>query len=219
MRASWRRGPVDEAADRAGRAAAGPPRRKDHMRKLLRVALRLGSWAIMLAVLAAVVGVVALVAGPRLVGWQGVIVLSGSMEPTLKVGGIAFIELLSDPEEVRIGDIVTYRSLQDSDKRISHRVIEIIDDEGHLSYRTKGDNSELPDQQLIPAENLVGKVRFHLPYLGHVVEGLRSRGAFLLFVGIPAALIIAGELRNIFRELARGRRMRLPLGRDGGGED
>ena len=171
----------------------------------MRIALKVGRWIVLLGALAALGGMLALIAGPRLVGWQGVIVLSGSMEPALKVGGVAFVEPLSAPDEVRIGDIVTYRSPNDPETQISHRVVEVINSEGHVSYRTKGDNNELPDQELVPADNLIGKVRFHLPYLGYAVDWLRHRDGFLLFMGIPAALIIASELRNIVRELARGR--------------
>jgi len=189
------------------------------MRRSLRVALRLGNWIALLAVVVVVGGWLALMAGPPLVGWQSAIVLSGSMEPALKVGGIAFVERLSNPEEVRAGDVITFRSPNDPSKQVSHRVVEVVNDGNGLDFRTKGDNNEQPDQQLIPAENLVGKVRFHLPYLGYVVDWLRGREGFLLFVGIPGILIIAGELRNIVREVVRARRVRLRSRAGGARED
>lgn len=176
------------------------------MKKVARISLRFAGWAATLAAVVVVLGVLALMVGPRVVGWQGLIIFTGSMEPALKVGGVAFVEPLSNPEEVRVGDIIAYRSLRDRQKLISHRVIEIVADEDGLRFRTKGDASELPDQEPIPAENLVGKVRFHVPYAGYAADKLRHREYFYLLVGIPAALIIAGELWNIARAVRHGRR-------------
>ncbi|MDO8616075.1 MAG: signal peptidase I [Dehalococcoidia bacterium] len=184
----------------------------------LRMALRLGGWIVLAGAIVVAAGWLVVAAGPRLVGWQSAVVLSGSMEPALNVGDIAFVELTSNPGAVRPGDIITFRSPDDHSRRVSHRVVEVVNDGNGLSFRTKGDSNELPDQQLIPAENLVGKVRFHLPYLGYVGDWLRGRDGFLLFVGIPGILIITGELRNIAREVARARRLRL-VSRAGGGEE
>ena len=169
------------------------------MKKAAIISLRLAGWTVTLAAVMAVVGVLALMAGPRLLGWQGLIVFSGSMEPALKVGGLALVEPVSDPSEIQVGDIITYRSLNDPDKQISHRVIEVIDDTEGLRFGTKGDASELPDQQPIPAENLIGKVRFHVPYLGYAADKLRHRDSFLLIMAPLAGLIILGEVVNIAR--------------------
>ena len=188
------------------------------MKRPWRVALRLASWAVLLAAVLVAAGWLAVMAGPRLVGWQSTIVLSGSMAPALKVGDIAFVEQLSDPRQVRAGDIITFRSPDEPSKHISHRVVEVLNDGSGLRFQTKGDSNEQPDQPLIPAQDLVGKVRYHLPYLGYVGDWLRGRDGFLLFVGIPGILLIIGELRNIAREVAQARRVRLDA-RAGGGRD
>ena len=176
------------------------------MRNVARITLRLAGWLVSLALLTAVMGLMALMVGPRLLGWRGVIVLSGSMEPALKVGGLAFVEPTTDAESVQVGDIIAFRSLKNPNQQISHRVIEIVNDADGLRFRTKGDNSELPDQQLVPADNLLGKVRFHLPYLGYAADKLRHRESFYLFLGIPAGLLVINEIFNIWRGLRRGRK-------------
>jgi len=176
------------------------------MKKAIRAAPAVAGWLVTLAAIMAVLGALTLMVGPRLLGWQGVIVLTGSMEPALKVGGLAFMESESDPTTVKVGDIITFRSTKSPNRQISHRVIELINDDEGLRFRTKGDNSELPDQQLVPAGNLVGKVRFHLPYLGYAADKLRHRENLYLLLGIPAGLVIASELWNIIRELGKARR-------------
>ena len=184
----------------------------------LRVALRLGSWIVLAGAIVVVTAWLVVTAGPRLVGWQSTVVLSGSMEPALGVGDMAFIERGSNPSEVRPGDIITFRSPDDPSRQISHRVVEVVNDGSGLRFQTKGDSNKQTDQQLIPAKDLVGKVRFHLPYLGYIGDWLRGRYGFLLFVGIPGILIITSELRNIAREVARSRRLRLDS-MAGGGEE
>jgi len=173
------------------------------MRRVSGLALRATSWLVILAAVLGVLGLAVLMVGPRLLGWHGAIVLTGSMEPALKVGGVAFIEPSTDAASVQVGEIITYKSLKDPRKRISHRVIDIVEKEDGLFFQTKGDNSELPDQQPVPASNLVGKVRLHVPYLGYAADKLRHKSNFYLFVGLPAGLLITNELINIFRELRK----------------
>ena len=173
---------------------------------IVRIAMRLGSWAVLIAAVAVMSGMVAVILGPRLAGWKSEIVLSGSMEPALKVGGVAFVEPVP-PADVEVGDIITYRSPADPGKQVSHRVIEVVNGEEGLSFRTKGDRNEEPDGQLVKAESVIGEVRFDLPYVGYAMDWLRHRdGLLLLLMAVPALLIIAGEVRNIARELARRRR-------------
>ena len=76
------------------------------------------NFAVMSVALVALLGAVALVAGPRLLGWQGVVVLSGSMEPTLQTGGVAFVQP-ADASEIQVGDILTHRPLPTSGSRWS----------------------------------------------------------------------------------------------------
>ncbi len=176
------------------------------MSAILRIITKAAGWLTVSLAALAVLLLATLMVGPRLMGWEGVVVLTGSMEPALKVGGIAYLEPGTDPSSVKTGDIITFRSLKDPQRMISHRVIEVIDDPAGLRFRTKGDNSQLPDQQLVPAENLVGTIRFDLPYLGYAANELRHRERYYLAVGAPAALLIASELMNIMRELRRLRR-------------
>jgi hypothetical protein len=42
-----------------------------------------------------------------------------------------------------------------------------------------------------------------VPYVGQLAQQLRDPTVFYLVIGIPAVLLIANELRNIFRELGR----------------
>ena len=100
-------------------------------------------------------------------------IMSGSMEPVLRTGGIVF----TDTKERRpeIGDIVTY---QVGENRVTHRVIR----KERKGYVTKGDANNKEDPTVVTADQIIGKVIFVLPCLGYVAVFVRF--------GILAVMII-----------------------------
>ncbi|MEO6198060.1 MAG: signal peptidase I [Dehalococcoidia bacterium] len=167
------------------------------------MAFKAGEWIAFGCAASAVLAAVLLLVGPRLLGWQGVIVLSGSMEPAMQVGDLAFVDPSADPYDMRVGDIITFRSPHDRGQTISHRVIEVVDTGPGLSYRTKGDANEDPDPETVPVRDIVGEVRVQLPYVGRVAQQLQDRLVFYTILGIPAALLIFHELGSIARQFKR----------------
>lgn len=158
-------------------------------------------WALTVGVALTLVGAVALMVGPRMLGLEGVIVLSGSMEPDLNAGGIAFVEPSVQPEAISAGDVISFRS--HSGQRVTHRVVEVIGEAPGLSFRTKGDANDDPDPQLVSSRDLMGRVSFDVPYVGFLAQRLRERVWFYLALGAPAAMLIANELASVARELRR----------------
>jgi signal peptidase len=151
----------------------------------------------------AVIAILMLVAllilfAPRL-GWRVDTVLSGSMVPALKVGGAVVIEPV-DPDKVQIGDIITYGSPKDG-SLITHRVVQ-IERHSPLYFRTKGDANEDADPFLVPHQNVVGKVRLHIPLLGHVAHFVKTPLGLILLLGIPGFVIIAQEMKNVWVTLS-----------------
>ena len=129
------------------------------------------------------------------------------MEPALPTGGLAFVRPLS-AAEIQVNDILTHMPESNRRALITHRVIEKIEGPDGLAFRTQGDANAEPDQNLVPAASVVGRVVFDLPYLGQVVDSFKDRNTFYLLVGIPALLLIVGELWNIggdLRSASKGR--------------
>ena len=140
------------------------------------------------------------------------VVLTGSMEPALPKGALAFT-IWVNPGEVEVGDILAFRSEEDSDMTTSHRVVEVLT-EGDLFFRTKGDANEEADPRLVPADGVTGKVFFNVPQLGTifmaVVKPLRSWPSFILLIAVPSLLIIGSTIRDLKRPLSlRQKRMDL----------
>ncbi|KAJ1972420.1 Signal peptidase complex catalytic subunit [Dimargaris verticillata] len=104
-----------------------------------------------------------------------VVVLSGSMEPAFYKGDILF---LSNPKQVpiEIGDITVFK-VEGRDIPIVHRVIRVHREaETNKQYLlTKGDNNEIhdrglynPGQMWVDKDDVVGRVKGYVPYVGMV---------------------------------------------------
>jgi signal peptidase len=169
----------------------------------IRFLFRIASLLANVAVALALSTVILLFLLPRLLNWDLQVVTSGSMEPALPVGSMTFVEPTA-ADHVTVGDMLAYRLPAEPTKQVTHRVVEVVREGGSLSFVTKGDANDNPDSDIVPAENVIGKVRWDIPYLGYLAERLRTPQGFLVFVGIPGILIIAGEVWNIIRVVRRG---------------
>jgi signal peptidase len=135
-------------------------------------------------------------------GWSVDTVFSGSMEPQLKVGGVVVTRPV-EAGDITVGDIITFYSPL-NDKLTSHRVIAVVDG-SPLNFQTKGDTNEDADPFVVPAQNVVGKICFHVPYLGYAAQFIKTPLGLLLTLCLPGLVIIVMELVNICRALNEAR--------------
>jgi signal peptidase len=141
---------------------------------------------------------------PRAFGWTTLVVLSGSMEPAMPVGGLAFVEPV-EPKDVQEGDVVTFPRPGVHGALVSHRVLVISDQLGGPTLWTKGDANETPDAWAIRDDEVIGRVRFALPYLGTASRELRTPRGFFALIALPGVAIILTELAQIVAALRRPR--------------
>lgn len=138
-----------------------------------------------------------------LLGWQPVLITSGSMGPTISPGDVV---LLSEPpadEVLETGAVITYRDPGRSGGLITHRIDGVREDG---MYRTRGDANESPDSTPVAHADVVGVGRLLVPVVGLPVQWLRSDlVAFGLFVaGTLAAATAAGTANRAGRDRGRG---------------
>ena len=100
-------------------------------------------------------------------------VVSGSMEPTFERGDLIFIKGVDSPDEIKQGDIIVFQLEHESETKV-HRVIEIINNDSQVQFRTKGDANTSPDPRLVNFEEVKGKVIFWLPKLGYISLWIRG---------------------------------------------
>ncbi len=172
----------------------------------MKLARKLAEGMLTAVVVVCLIGFILWLSLPRFMGWQPQVVLSGSMEPALQVGAVAFVEE-KPAEEVEVGDVLTFWHPQTSEvprPLVTHRVVNIVTDpDGRPAFETRGDANDGPDPWTVPAPNVVGTVKFDVPYVGQITERVRSPLGFLLIVGIPALYIASGEIRSVASEVRR----------------
>ena len=128
-------------------------------------------------------------------GWQVDTVLSGSMEPAIPTGSILVSRTVAS-DSINVGDIITF-SGSGRDRFITHRVT-AIDRTNGIVFTTKGDANNAEDPYPVPAENVVGKVLVHIPFLGFIFSFVKTPLGILLMLVIPGLLIIGLELREFW---------------------
>lgn len=117
----------------------------------------------------------------RLLSLKLLVVLSASMGSALPVGSLAVAVPRS---EYFVGDVVTFR-IPDSGELLTHRIVGVSSVggvngiNGTRIYKTQGDANNAADDWELTHEDIVGKVVFHLPYLGYL---LRLPYTFLTFL-------------------------------------
>ncbi len=122
------------------------------------------------------------------------VVLSGSMEPSLHTGGVVVSRPLS---QYGVGDIISFKSSAKSKEITTHRIVAIDQKGTDINYQTKGDANNAPDPTTVSHNNVVGKSLFSLPYLGYLVEFTKSPRGFILFIVVPATVLIWEEIKSI----------------------
>jgi signal peptidase len=134
------------------------------------------------------------------------IVKSGSMEPTIKTGGLVIVMPSSSYE---VGDIITFGKDTKTQIPTTHRIIE-KEGQGSLEvFKTKGDANDSEDPAPARVGDVQGKVIFTLPYLGYILDFAKKPLGFALLVGIPALLIIFDEIAKILNEVKNLKRKKI----------
>ncbi len=147
----------------------------------------------------AVIGLLLVVSTFPITGnYKFFVVQSGSMEPAISTGSIVMV---APKESYKIGDVITFKNLANAKAPITHRVADMRVDKGNPLYITKGDANNASDAREIVHAEVMGKVLFHVPYVGYGVAVAKTPYGFAALIIIPAAIIIADETKKIWREI------------------
>lgn len=139
---------------------------------------------------------------PNIFGYQLKTVLSGSMEPGIKTGSIIVVKPTEDKEKFKKGDVITF--MDEQQRVITHRITEVINSDGKILYRTKGDNNNAEDQNPVPSDNVLAEYTgVTIPYIGYIQDFASSKNGILVMVIIPGVLLLAYSGFTIWRTLAQ----------------
>lgn len=141
------------------------------------------------AAVGVIVGAAALVALLMVFGIRPYAVRTGSMEPAIRVGSLVFVNSRARLEELRVGDVITFRVGQ---MVVTHRVAR-VDETGVV---TRGDANNTDDGGKVTAETLIGRKVFHLPWAGNLLLFLQTLYGKIAAAATLAFLLAAGALHD-----------------------
>lgn len=93
-------------------------------------------------------------------------IATGSMKPGINPGDVVLVKKLQDRadiEDLQIGDIIQFKK---ESILVNHRIIDIVEEEDEMKYRTKGDNNSAQDADLVAAEDIKGTIVEVIPKIG-----------------------------------------------------
>lgn len=99
---------------------------------------------------------------PDIFGFQFYQVESGSMKPTYEIGDILLAKKYNAKQNLKVGDVITFQTMDGL--VVTHRIVEVTTDEnGHIAYRTKGDNADnVVDQELVNRDRILAVILLEL---------------------------------------------------------
>lgn len=128
---------------------------------------------------------------PSVGGWLPLIVLTDSMQPVID-GGDLIICHTAEAEDILVNDVIAFFDPAGNGTSIvTHRVIDVIEENGTISFRTKGDNNNAEDKMLVPAENLVAVYKSRIAGAGNVAMFMQSPTGLIVCVVMPIIALVA----------------------------
>ncbi len=128
-------------------------------------------------------------------------IISPSMTPNINVWDVVVSKKVNSSKEIKVGDVITFISSSSISKgmTVTHRVVEVLETENGVAYKTKGDNNLSPDSAPAEYDKVIGKVILRIPQLGRIQDFLGTKGGWLIAIVIPALFIIISDILKIFK--------------------
>ncbi|MFX1589374.1 MAG: signal peptidase I [Promethearchaeota archaeon] len=146
-----------------------------------------------------------------------VVVVSGSMKPTLNEGDLLFVKgvnpagIRNGSVEDKDGDIIVFDAhgvwLSPPEEPVVHRVVNKTYSAGHWYFQTKGDNDETnphvdgyPFPYWVPDYKIYGVVCGRIPWIGWVKIVLTDSGLLIPLLIIISVVLIISIIRDVLKE-------------------
>jgi signal peptidase len=122
-------------------------------------------------------------------GFSSYNILTTSMQSAIPQGSFVLVRSVSG-SSLQMGDDITF--FVDTDTQVTRRIIEVIEnyeETGRYGFRTQGTDNPTADYGVTLEDNVVGKVIFHIPVLGFVLEWAGQHVA-LVMIGFAAVIAL-----------------------------
>ena len=132
---------------------------------------------------------------PNVAGTLPLIVLTDSMYPVIESGDLIICHT-EEPERIVEGDVIAFFDPAGNGTSIvTHRVMEVTEQDGQIAWRTKGDNNNTEDRLLVTADKLVAVYEdTRIPGAGNVALFMQTTPGLIVCVICPILLMVAYDM-------------------------
>lgn len=132
---------------------------------------------------------------------------NNSMEDEIKKNELIILtEKGCNENDLKVGDIIAYEKNMELKVR---KIISIRNDNGIKQYITKANNYYYPDNESILVEKIIGKINFHVSFLGNIIKILQSKITTVLIVILLIMKFIYNK--SIYRIKAKRRKKKIKM--------
>ena len=132
---------------------------------------------------------------PSVAGNLPLIVLTDSMYPVIESGDLIICHT-AEPEEIQVGDVIAFFDpASNGSSIVTHRVIEVTEQDGKIAWRTKGDNNNTEDRLAVTEDKLVAVYEgTRLPGFGNVALFMQTTPGLIVCVVCPLLLLVGYDM-------------------------
>lgn len=131
---------------------------------------------------------------PRVGKWLPLVVMTDSMYPEIHSGDLIICQV-KEAEDVQVRDVISFFDpAGNGTSVVTHRVIEIKNEDGRIAFITQGDANNTADARPVPAEKLVGVYHTRIAGVGNVIMFMQTTQGLLLCVVLPIVLLMGYDM-------------------------
>ena len=132
---------------------------------------------------------------PDVAGTLPLIVLTDSMYPVIESGDLIICHT-AEPEDIKVGDVIAFFDPASNNSAIvTHRVLEVIEEDGRISWKTKGDNNNTEDRLPVYEDKLVAVYEgTRIPGAGNVALFMQTTPGLIVCVVCPILLLVGYDM-------------------------
>ena len=139
---------------------------------------------------------------PSFFEYKNYTIVSRSMENTINKNDVIIIKEVSQ-NEINKNDIIAFYQ---NNQVITHRIVDVIEDNGVIKYVTKGDNNVHEDKELVTYEQIEGKYQFKLNGFGVILRILQNLVTLIILIIILILNCLYGYNRKRKKEIRKQKR-------------
>lgn len=139
---------------------------------------------------------------PSFFGYKNFIIVSKSMENTINKNDVIIVKEVQK-NEIHKDDIIAFFQ---NNEVITHRIVDVLEDNGVTKYLTKGDNNLHEDKDLVTYEQIEGKYQFKISGFGIILKILKNPITLIILIIILILNCFYGYNRKRKKEIRKQKR-------------